>query len=100
MHFEVLHFGTSTIRRRFTGPSGQAGLDLEAGTGEVWLAVETATVSTGKAVFDARLREPDLLASAAHPVAWFVARQFCFREGRLAEGTASSRCAAAASRSR
>lgn len=85
VHFEVLHFGTATLHGRFGPVQGQVTLDLEARRGEVGLAVRTAEVSTGWAVFDARLRESDLLASEEHPVAWFVARQFRFDGDRLAE---------------
>jgi polyisoprenoid-binding protein YceI len=45
----------------------------------------TASVSTGLRVFDSRLREADLLDSAAHPQARFVAERFVFDAGRLVE---------------
>jgi polyisoprenoid-binding protein YceI len=83
VHFEVLHFGTSTLRGRFGPISGEVMLDDAAGRGEVGLRVATAGVSTGLRVLDARLREPDLLDSAGHPEAYFVARQFRFAGGRL-----------------
>jgi polyisoprenoid-binding protein YceI len=85
VHFEVLHFGTSTIHGRFGPVQGSVVLDREAGRGEVGLRIATAGVSTGWAVFDARLREPDLLASAAWPEAYFVATKFRFDGGALAE---------------
>lgn len=85
VHFEVLHFGTSTIRGRFGPVVGAVVLDRVAGRGEVGLAIATASVDTGLAVFDARLRQDDLLASAAYPSAYFVARQFRFEGERLAE---------------
>ncbi len=84
VHFEVLHFGTSTIRGRFGPVAGAVKLDRAARRGEVALAVDTATVSTGLRVFDARLREDDLLASTAHPQAFFVATQFRFEGDRVA----------------
>ncbi len=76
--FEVLHFGTSTSRGRFGPIEGEVVLDRSAGRGEVSLRVSTATVDTGLAVFNARLRQADLLASEAHPEAFFVARNFRF----------------------
>jgi polyisoprenoid-binding protein YceI len=85
VHFEVLHFGTSTIRGRFTGLQGEATLDRAAGRGSVGLRIATASVDTGIPVFDRRLREPDLLASASEPEAFFVARQFRFEGPALRE---------------
>ncbi len=78
VHFELLHFGTSTIRGRFGPVNGAVVLDRAAQTGAVGLRLATATVSTGIPVFDARIREADLLATAAHPEAYFVATRFRF----------------------
>ncbi len=85
VQFEVLHFGTSTTRGRFGPLSGQATLDRAAGRGEVSLRIATAGVSTGLPVFDARLRQPDLLDSSGHPEAFFVSRNFRFEGERLVE---------------
>ncbi len=84
-HFEVLHFGTSTTRGRFGPLAGLATLDRQAGTGEVSLRIPTGGVNTGLAVFDARLRQPDLLDSSGYPDAFFVSRNFRFESGRLVE---------------
>jgi polyisoprenoid-binding protein YceI len=78
VHFEVQHFGTSTSRGRFDRVDGSIVLDAAARTGEVSIEVDTASVSTGLAPFDGVLRGGDLLASAAHPKAWFVARRVEF----------------------
>jgi polyisoprenoid-binding protein YceI len=85
VHFELLHFGTSTIRGRFGPIAGGVTLDRAAQSGEVGLRVATATVSTGLRVFDARIREADLLATEAHPEAYFVATRFRFEGETLAE---------------
>jgi len=85
VHFEVLHFGTSTSRGRFGPVQGQVTLDRLNGRGEVTLRIPTASVDTGLAIFNARLREPDLLAVAEFPEAFFVARQFRFSGDRVAE---------------
>lgn len=82
---EVLHFGTSTIRVRVGPASGSVTLDRAAGRGEVGVRVPTATVDTGVGVFNARLREGDLLASESQPEAFFVARNLRFDGDRLAE---------------
>jgi polyisoprenoid-binding protein YceI len=78
VHFEVRHFGTSTSRGRFDRIAGSIALDPAARRGEVSIEVDTASVSTGLAPFDTVLRGGDLLASAAHPKAWFVARRIDF----------------------
>lgn len=85
VHFEVLHFGTSTLRGRFGPVSGEVTLDRAAGTGEVGVRVATAGVDTGLRVLDSRLRQSDLLDSAAYPEAYFVARRFHFADGRPTE---------------
>ena len=85
VNFELMHFGTSTIRGRFGPVQGTVTLDRAAGQGRVSLALDTASVSTGLRVFDARIREGDLLASAAFPQASFVAEHFRFDGDRLAE---------------
>jgi len=85
VHFELLHFGTSTIRGRFGPLAGTVTLDRAAERGSVDLSIDTASVSTGLRPFDARIREADLLATSLHPQARFVAEQFRFDGERLAE---------------
>lgn len=83
--FEVLHFGTSTIRGRFGPLQGEVQLDRRAATGEVSLRVATAGVNTGVGVFNARLRQADLLSAEAFPEAYFVARNVRFAGDAVAE---------------
>ena len=83
--FEVVHFGTSTSRGRFGPINGEVTLDRARRQGEVALRVATSQVDTGVAVFNARLRQSDLLGSTEHPEAYFVARQFRFEGDRVAE---------------
>lgn len=82
--FELLHFGTSTIRGRFGPLGGDATLDRAARKGRVQVEIDTALVSTGVAVLDARLKEPDMLAVQAHPRAYWVAERLEFDDaGRV-----------------
>lgn len=76
--FELLHFDTATIRGRFGPLDGEVQLDRSARQGRVQVVVPTAAVSTGVATLDARLRQDDFLAVAAHPQAFFVAERFEF----------------------
>jgi polyisoprenoid-binding protein YceI len=85
VHFEVLHFGTSTLRARLGAIAGTVTLDRAAGKGEVNLRLPTTGVDTGAAVFNARLREPDMLASSEFPDAYFIAAGLRFEGGQLAE---------------
>jgi polyisoprenoid-binding protein YceI len=85
VHFEVMHFGTSTLRGRFGPLDGLATLDRRAATGQVSLSIATQAVSTGLSVLDSRLRQDDLLDSAAHPQAFFVAQRFVFEGQALRE---------------
>ncbi|HWH73169.1 MAG TPA: YceI family protein [Methylibium sp.] len=78
VHFEVLHFGTATIRGRLGPARGSVTLDREARNGLVSIELPMHSVSTGLAPFDAHLRRADLLDVEAHPIAWFVARRLRF----------------------
>lgn len=85
VHFELLHFGTSTIRGRFGPVEGSVTLDAAAGRGELGVRVPTASLSTGVPIFDARVRQADMLAVEAHPEAYFVASRFRYAGDKLAE---------------
>jgi polyisoprenoid-binding protein YceI len=86
VNFEVMHFGTSTIRGRIGPVPGSATLDRGGRSGSVSLRIPTATVSTGVDAMDARLRDPDLLGVASWPEAYFVSSDFRFSaDGSLAE---------------
>lgn len=73
--FEVLHFGTSTIRGRFGPLQGEVMLDRARRSARVQVVIDTAGVTTGMPAFDARLREDDMLAVQAYPKAYFVAER-------------------------
>lgn len=83
VHFEVLHFGTSTLRGRFGPASGHVELDRSAQRGWAGIRIATAGVDTGMPAFDARLREGDLLASEAYPEATYIASSFVFDGDRV-----------------
>lgn len=85
VHFELLHFGTSTVRGRFGPVEGSVTLDRAAGRGELGLRIATTSLSTGVPIFDARVRQADMLATEAFPEAYFVASRFRFDGDQLAE---------------
>ena len=76
--FEVLHFGTSTLRGRVGPVTGEVTIDRAAETGDLRLRIPVGTVSTGVRPLDARLKEPDMLATTEYPEAYFVATRFQF----------------------
>jgi len=76
--FEVLHFGTSTLRGRIGPVVGEVTIDRAARTGDLRLRIPMTTLNTGMRVLDARLKEPDLLATTEYPEAYFVATRFQF----------------------
>ena len=78
VQFEVRHFGTSTLRGRIGPVTGEVTVDRVAKSGDLRLRIPVATVSTGMRVLDARLKQPDLLATAEYPEAYFVATRFQF----------------------
>ncbi|MET0334141.1 MAG: YceI family protein [Rhizobacter sp.] len=73
VHWEVMHFGTSTSRGRFDDTQGSLSLDATKGTGEVSISVGTASVNTGVPPLDGILRR-SYFASETHPHAYFVAQ--------------------------
>jgi polyisoprenoid-binding protein YceI len=78
VHWEVLHFGTSTVRGRFGGVEGSVKLDRTARRGEISLTLDTTTLDTGIVPFNAKLRSNEFFDVAQHPKAWFVATRFDF----------------------
>jgi polyisoprenoid-binding protein YceI len=83
IHWEAMHFGTSTSRGRFEQFDVQLGFDPQARQGELAVTVNTASVTTGLAPFDQVLRGSFMFAAADHPQAWYIARQFEFEGDRL-----------------
>jgi len=78
VNFELLHFDTSTIRGRFGPLNGEVVLDRSARSGRVQVVVATAAVSTGLPLLDTLIKQPELLAVADHPQAFFVAERMEF----------------------
>ena len=83
--FEVLHFGTSTVRGRFDKKEGTVQVDRAAKTGSVDLTIDTSSVDTGTPPFDAHLKKKDFLAVEEFPTAKFVSHQFRFDGDKVSE---------------
>ncbi len=80
VHWEVVHFGTSTSRGRFDGIAGSLQLNAAAATGEVSIAVNTASVNTGVAPLNSVMRST-YLSATEHPQAYFVANGWRWKAG-------------------
>ena len=84
VNFELVHFGTSTLRGRFGPLNGEATVDRTARKGRVQVEIDTSRVSTGVAVLDERLKEGDMLSVQSYPRAYLVAERVEFDDaGRV-----------------
>lgn len=83
VNFEVMHFRTSTVRARFDRIEGFVVLDRSARTGRAEIDIDTASVSSGIAEFDAHLRNADFLDTTRSPKARFVGTDFSFEGDRV-----------------
>jgi polyisoprenoid-binding protein YceI len=79
VHWEIVHFGTSTMRGRFGPVRGEVLWDRNSGHGRLGLVIDTTTLDTGLKIFDARIRREDLLATEGHPQAYFSSGAFRLR---------------------
>lgn len=85
VNFEVMHFGTSTVRGRFDDVAGTIEIDEATGAGKAVIRISTGSVSTGLAAFDAHLKSDAFLDVARHPAAQFVGHDFRWQDDRLVE---------------
>lgn len=82
VQFELLHFGTSTVRGRLGPARGDITLQRDASgawtAGRAQVLLDAASIDTGVKVFDARIHEADLLDAPGHPDIGLVAERFVF----------------------
>lgn len=83
-NFEVLHFGTSTLRGRFDKKEGTVQFDRAGKSGRLELTIDIGSVSTGVPALDKHLLGKDFFNAAEHPTARFVAERFVFDGDRVA----------------
>lgn len=81
--FEVKHFDTSTVRARFDRVDGFVTVDTAARRGEADITIDTGSVSSGIAAFDAHLRNADFFDVERHPTARFQSTDFRFFGDRV-----------------
>jgi len=83
--FEIVHFGTSTIRGRFDKKEGSVTIDRAAKTGKAEITIDMASINTGVAPFDGHLKSADLFDVAKFPTAKFVGDKFSFSGDKVTE---------------
>ena len=75
---ESRHFGTSTVRSRFSPKSGEITIDAAAKTGKASITIDVGSVMTGVPKLDAHLKSDAFFDAASYPDANFVASSFQF----------------------
>jgi polyisoprenoid-binding protein YceI len=85
VHFEVPHFGTSTIRGRIDKKDGLVQFDRAARTGRVEITIDTTSIDTGTDSFDNTLKGKDFFNAEQFPTAKFVADRFVFDGDKVTE---------------
>ncbi len=81
---ESRHFGTSTVRSRFSPKSGDITVDTAAKTGHAMIVIDVASVMTGVPKLDAHLKSDAFFDAANYPDAVLVANSFTFDGDKVA----------------
>jgi polyisoprenoid-binding protein YceI len=81
--FEVVHFGTSTVRGRFNKVDGTITVDRGAGSGRADITVHTGSIDSGVPDFDKHLKTADFFDAEKMPTARFQSEQFRFEGDKL-----------------
>jgi polyisoprenoid-binding protein YceI len=78
VYFEVVHFGTSTVRGRFNDVSGTITYDEAERKGKADITVLTTSIDSGVEDFNEHLKSPDFFDAANTPKARFTSDSFEF----------------------
>ncbi len=81
--FEINHLGFSTARGRFDRTTGNIVLDAAAGSGQIEIIIDTASIDTGLAKRDEHLRATEFFDVDRYPTMKFVAASLRFDGDRL-----------------
>lgn len=82
--FEYSHLGYSTQVGRFDKTKGKIVLDRVAKTGSVEVEIDTKSISTGLAIFNAHLQAEDYFDTAKYPAITFKSTKVKFEGDKLA----------------
>ena len=83
--FEVVHYGTSTVRGRFDKKEGTVQFDRAAKTGKVELTIDIASISTGVEAFNGQLVGERWFKATEFPSATFTGDKFGFTGDKVCE---------------
>ncbi len=83
VYFEVVHFGTSTVRGRFNDVNGTIALDQAARTGKADITIVTGSIDSGVDDFNAHLKTKDFFDVERTPSARFTSDKFEFDGEKL-----------------
>jgi polyisoprenoid-binding protein YceI len=83
--FEIMHFGTSTNRARFSTKASEMQFDRDAQTGQIDIAIETESVNSGTPSFDRILQSSAILNAVAFPTMRFSASDFSFVDAKVSQ---------------
>ncbi len=72
------HFGTSTVRSRYSAKSGNITIDPAAKTGKATIVIDMTSVLTGVPKLDEHLKSLSFFDASGYPEATFVATGFAF----------------------
>lgn len=78
VYFEVVHFGTSTVRGRFNDVSGTISYDEAERKGKADITVLTGSIDSGVEDFNEHLKSPDFFDVGKTPKARFTSDRFEF----------------------
>ncbi|HEY8037390.1 MAG TPA: YceI family protein [Methylobacter sp.] len=81
--FEINHLGFSIQRGRFNRTSGKVMLAPESATGNIQIAIDTASISTGLADLEEHLRGKDFLDAERYPQITFSSDKLSFNKDKL-----------------
>lgn len=78
VYFEVVHFGTSTVRGRFNDVSGTISFDPAARQGKADITIVAGSIDSGVPDFNAHLKSKDFFNVEQTPNVRFTADRFEF----------------------
>lgn len=85
VNYEMLHYGTTTNRGRFSTKDGTIKIDAAGTGGKVDVTMDIASVNTGVDLLNRHLRSKDFFNVAEFPTGRFVADKIAFNGDKVTE---------------
>jgi polyisoprenoid-binding protein YceI len=80
--FEADHMGMSVWRGKFNHTTGRVLFDRDAGSGDVSLTIDMASVDFGLDALNTEMAKPEYFDTTAHPTATFAGKLAGFVDGK------------------